>query len=99
MTRGDGMLVSRRNANGARTMTDSSAPSAELERRDGERKSAAAARPKGPLVWRDMDQQELDAAYDQSKYAANQAQIQERRAVSSARARALLGAPLRLAYG
>ncbi len=33
----------------------------------GERKGAAAARPKGPPVWRDMDQQELDAAYDQSK--------------------------------
>jgi arylformamidase len=59
----------------------------------------AATRPKGPLVWRDMDQQELDAAYDQSKYAANQAQIQERRLVSSARARAALGEPLRLAYG
>jgi arylformamidase len=46
-----------------------------------------------------MDQRELDAAYDQSKYAANQAQIQERRAVNSARARAALGEPLRLAYG
>ena len=56
--------------------------SAELERK-------SAARPKGPTVWGDMDQQELDAAYDQSKYAANQAQIQERRLVNSARARAL----------
>jgi arylformamidase len=80
-------------------MTDSSAPSAELERKDGERKSPPAARPKGPRVWRDMDQPELDAAYDQSKYAANQAQIQERRLVASTRARALLGEPLRLAYG
>jgi arylformamidase len=80
-------------------MTDSSALSAELERKDGERKSPPAAHPKGPLVWRDMDQQELDAAYDQSKYAPNQAQVQERRQVNSARARALLGEPLRLAYG
>ena len=80
-------------------MTDTSAPSAELERRDVERKSAAAQRPKGPPVWRDMDQQELDAAYDQSKYAPNQAQIQGRRLVNSARARAHLGEPLRLAYG
>ena len=62
-------------------------------------RSSAAPRPKGPPVWRDMDQQELDAAYDQSKYAPNQAQIQERRLVNSARARALLGEPLRLAYG
>jgi arylformamidase len=74
---------------GAVTMTDSSVLSAGLERQ----------RPKGPLVWRDMDQQELDAAYDQSKYAANQAQVQGRRLVLSARARALLGEPERIAYG
>jgi arylformamidase len=84
--------------NGAMTMTDSSMLSAGLERKELERKSAAP-RAKGPLVWRDMDQQELDAAYDQSKYAPNQAQIQERRLINSARARALLGEPLRLAYG
>jgi arylformamidase len=65
---------------------------------DTERKSAPA-RPKGPLVWLDMDQQELDAAYDQSKYAPNQALVQERRLAASARARAALGEPLRLAYG
>ena len=29
------------------------------------------ARAKGPRVWLDLDQQELDDAYDQSKYAAN----------------------------
>jgi arylformamidase len=86
-------------------ITDSSGSSAQLERKadlerkDGERKSAPAARVKGPRVWLDMDQQELDAAYDQSKYALNQAQIQERRLLASARARAALGAPLRLAYG
>jgi arylformamidase len=79
-------------------MTDSSMLSAGLERKELERKSAAP-RARGPLVWRDMDQQELDAAYDQSKYAPNQAQIQERRLINSARARALLGEPLRLAYG
>jgi arylformamidase len=79
-------------------MTDSSMLSAGLERKELERKSAAP-RAKGPLVWRDMDQQELDAAYDQSKYAPNQAQIQERRLINSARTRALLGEPLRLAYG
>jgi arylformamidase len=64
-----------------------------------ERKSAPAPRAKGPRVWLDMDQQELDAAYDQSKYAANRAQIQERRLAASLRARAALGEPLRLAYG
>jgi arylformamidase len=72
---------------------------ADVGRREGERKSAAALRHKGPPGWHDMDQQELDAAYDQSKYAANQAQIQERRLAGSARARAALGEPLRLSYG
>jgi arylformamidase len=67
-----------------------------LASRDLER---PAARPKGPRVWLDMDQQELDAAYDQSKYAPNQALVQERRLAASARARAALGEPLRLAYG
>jgi arylformamidase len=62
-------------------------------------KPAGAARQKGPIVWLDMDQQELDAAYDQSKYAPNQPQIHERRLVNSKRARAALGEPLRLSYG
>ena len=33
---------------------------------------ASTARAKGPLVWLDMDQKELDDAYDQSVYAPNQ---------------------------
>ena len=40
--------------------------------------NVAAARPKGPRVWLDMDQQELDDAYDQMKYAANAQQLGER---------------------
>ena len=64
-----------------------------------EQDRATAPRPKGPRVWLDMDQQELDAAYDQSKYAPNQPQIHERRQAASARARAALAEPLRLAYG
>lgn len=59
----------------------------------------ANERVKGPIVWLDMDQQELDDAYDQSVYAPNQPQVQARRAAATARARAALGAPLRLAYG
>ena len=57
------------------------------------------SRTKGPLVWLDMDQQELDAAYDQSKYASNRDQVHARRAANSAVTRAVLGEPLRLAYG
>ena len=37
-----------------------------------------ATRVKGPRVWLDMDQAELDAAYDQSVYAPNLQQIVKR---------------------
>jgi arylformamidase len=55
--------------------------------------------PKGPPVFLDMDQQALDDAYDQEIWAPNRALIVERRKDASARARALLGIPRRLAYG
>ncbi len=58
-----------------------------------------APREKGPLVWLDMDQKELDDAYDQSKYAPNLAQMQRRYASNSEIARQKLGAPKRMAYG
>ena len=46
-----------------------------------------------------MDQAELDAAYDQSTYAANQIQIRERYAINSEAVRARIGPPRRYAYG
>jgi arylformamidase len=54
---------------------------------------------KGPKVSMDMDQVELDAAYDQAAYAPLIKQIQMRFASSSEATRARLGAPKRLAYG
>src|SRR5262249_23059844 len=54
---------------------------------------------KGPRVWLDMDQAELDAAYDQSVYAPNLQQIVKRYASNSEAVRARLGAPQRYAYG
>ena len=57
------------------------------------------AHEKGPKVWMDMDQVELDAAYDQSVYAPLINQILKRLASSSETTRARLGAPKRLAYG
>jgi arylformamidase len=60
---------------------------------------ARPARAKGPLVWLDMDQQELDDAYDQIVYAPNRDQIAKRRIANSDRARAVLGEPERVAYG
>jgi arylformamidase len=54
---------------------------------------------KGPIVWLDMDQKELDDTYDQTVYAPNQQLLAKRRAAASAAALARLGPPLRLAYG
>ncbi len=58
-----------------------------------------APRVKGPLVWLDMDQAELDDAYNQRVYAPNFQQIVQRWASNSEAARARLGAPRRYTYG
>jgi arylformamidase len=58
-----------------------------------------APRVKGPRVWLDMDQAELDAAYDQSAYAPNLQQLVKRYGTNSESVRARLGAPRRVAYG
>lgn len=58
-----------------------------------------APKPKGPLVFLDYDQSELDASYDQAPWAPNQAAIAARNAQKSAATLARLGAPRRLAYG
>jgi arylformamidase len=60
---------------------------------------AGSAFAKGPAVWLDLDQAELDAAYDQAKYAANLQQIVKRYATNSDAVRARLGAPKRFSYG
>ncbi len=56
-------------------------------------------RKKGPRVFLDMDQEELDDAYTQIKYAPNMPQLLARFAANSAVTRARLGEPRRLAYG
>src|SRR5215831_16501325 len=61
--------------------------------------AAAMPRVKGPIVWLDMDQAELDAAYDQVKYAPNLPQMTRRYATNSEAVRSRLGAPRRFAYG
>jgi arylformamidase len=58
-----------------------------------------APHPKGPLVWRDMDQVELDAAYDQRFYAPMGFQISKRVAALSDQVRQRIGNPQRVAYG
>src|ERR1700692_2509992 len=61
--------------------------------------TAAAAKAKGPIVWLDMDQQELDDAYDQIVYAPNRDQVGKGRLANSKNTRAVLGMPQRVAYG
>jgi len=58
-----------------------------------------APRVKGPRVWLDMDQAELDAAYDQAAYAPNRDQLVARHAINSEGVRVRLGPPRRFAYG
>ena len=50
-------------------------------------------------VWLNLNQAELDAAYDQLKYAPNHAQILSRYASNSDAYRSRSGAPQRLVYG
>ncbi len=61
--------------------------------------SLSTANVKGPRVWLDMDQKELDDAYDQTVYAPNQKLLALRRAAASRATLARLGEPMRLAYG
>jgi arylformamidase len=55
--------------------------------------------PKGPVVWMDMDQVELDAAYNQAFYAPLRMQNISRWASSSEATRARIGQPMRESYG
>ena len=58
-----------------------------------------SATSRGPLVFRDMDQEALDKAYDQLVYAPNRDAVLGRMTVASERARQNLGPVERVAYG
>ena len=60
---------------------------------------APPPRTKGPLVWLDMDQKELDDAYTQSTYAPNLQTIVKRCTRNGELVRERIGAPKRFAYG
>jgi arylformamidase len=77
-------------ANGAAAMSGTAA---------AQQPASAPPREKGPRVWLDMDQRELDDAYDQAVYAPNLNQILKRCARNSELVRERLGAPRRFAYG
>ncbi len=89
---GKGDRMSRRTVMGAAAGLAAGAASAEAQ-------IAPPPHPKGPRVWLDLDQQELDDAYNQVKYAPNREQMNRRRVSASAAIRARLGAPQRIAYG
>ena len=61
--------------------------------------ATATVKVKGPIVWLNMDQQELDDAYDQIVYAPNRDQLGKRRLANSAEALERIGKPERFAYG
>src|SRR5258705_463595 len=54
---------------------------------------------KGPLVFMDYDQVELDASYDNEVYEPLIGQVLKRLASNSEAVRARIGAPQRVAYG
>ena len=54
---------------------------------------------KGPLVYLDYDQAELDAAYDQSVWAPNVGRVRAQRRAAIEAALSRVGEPERLAYG
>ena len=61
--------------------------------------NAPAPRAKGPIVWLDMDQKELDDAYDQAVYAPNREIVIKRCGRNSELVRERIGAPKRFSYG
>lgn len=58
-----------------------------------------AAKVKRSRIWLNMDQKELDDAYDQAVWAPNREDIRRRRSLASERALARIGPPRRIAYG
>lgn len=61
--------------------------------------SPVSAGTKGPRVFLDYDQAELDAAYSQRTYAPHSDHVRHRMSVNSDAVRARIGAPKRIAYG
>ena len=94
-----GNIVSSRNAITRRTVLASGAAVIAAPALAAECKVGPPPHAKGARVWMDMDQVELDAAYDQSFYAPMAASIRKRYATNREAARARLGQPKREAYG
>lgn len=61
--------------------------------------SSPVSRVRGPAVWLDMDQAELDESYDNDAYVTNHAAINERRAANNEIALQIIGPPEIVSYG
>ncbi len=61
--------------------------------------SSTPQRVKGPLVWLDMDQEELDASYDNDGFVTNHAAINERRTANNEIALQNIDPPEIVSYG
>jgi len=59
----------------------------------------AAARTKGPAIFRDLDQLDIDEGYDNDVYAFNSKTINERRVFNNRIALSVIGKPERVKYG
>ena len=92
-------LLAKRNLISRRTMLSAGAAVVASPALAAECRIGPPPHDKGPRVWMDLDQVELDADYDQSFYAPLAPQISKRRAANSELARTRLGAPTRAAYG
>jgi arylformamidase len=86
--------MTRRSLFGAAAALTAAAPALAEECRVG-----PAPHPKGPLVFMNYDQVELDASYTQLVYEPVMSQVAERLASNSAAVRARIGAPRRVSYG
>src|SRR6185312_4019385 len=91
--------LTRRIVLGGAAAISMAAPALAAEGGSGGCRIGPPPHPKGPLVFMNYDQIELDAAYDQSAYAPLGKQIQARRTTNSEETRRRLGEPRRESYG
>ena len=61
--------------------------------------SSAPQRIKGPLVWLDMDQEDLDASYNNDAFVTNHAAVNERRTANNEIALRYIDPPEIVSYG
>jgi arylformamidase len=99
MTTGNQDMSRRTVLAGAAALAAASGTAAMSGTAAAQQPASAPPREKGPRVWLDMDQKELDDAYDQAVYAPNRDQIIKRCTRNSELVRERLGPPRRFAYG